>query len=88
MKAECTWGEGPDIILSLNNTAMVLYENPCDLDKWKHGVVKQGSLDLTAFEAHKLAMELLAAVNKVNELEQMCNELEQMCEKHDKHEEA
>lgn len=74
MKAECAWGEGPDVILSLDNTGMVLHEDPCDLDKWKHGVVKQGSLDLTAAEAYKLAMELLAAVNKVNELEQICKD--------------
>jgi len=68
MKAECTWGEGPDVLVSLDGTTIVLHEKPVS-DVWEHGVVTQGSLDLTAGEAEAFASELLGAAREVRNLE-------------------
>lgn len=64
MKAECTWGDGPDVLVILDGTEMVLHENPYDLDKWAHGKVKSGSIDLTADRALELAKNLMSAVRQ------------------------
>ena len=62
MKAECTWGDGPDVILSLNGTGMILFENPIiEGSGFKYGTVNAGSLDLTAQEAIILGHQLLNA---------------------------
>lgn len=68
MKAVCAWGEGPDVLLVLEGTPVMLYENPVDLDRAVHGYVRQGSIELTADEAEQLADELLLRVKQAREL--------------------
>lgn len=68
IKTICSWGEGEDILVVLEDHPVLLYENPTDFDRAKYGQVKNGSLFLTAKEAKKLAQELLILVNYVNEL--------------------
>jgi len=55
MDVFCTWGEGPDVIVSLSGTELLLMEEPKIVDKWKHGIVNNGQIDLTAEDARKLA---------------------------------
>lgn len=74
MKAECTWGFGPDVVLSLDGSELVLSELPYDKTRWIYGVVSKGSLDLTATQAEELAEQLLLAAKRVRELESMCEE--------------
>lgn len=59
MKVTCTWGEGPDIILNLDGTQLILHETPVDYHRWTHGIVSEGSLDLTADEAIELGYRLI-----------------------------
>ena len=61
MNAICAAGDGPDVLVTLGDTPLVLHEEPVQLDRWIHGVVKSGSLELTADEALKLAGELVLA---------------------------
>lgn len=69
MKAQCTWGDGPDIVLSLEGTSLVLLENPSKFNHFKRGVVSAGSLDLTVSEAKQLRYELDCAIQMVEDLE-------------------
>ena len=64
IRATCTWGDGPDLILVLEGKPMMLFEAPYDRDKSMHGFVSSGSLDLTAEEALELAAELTAAASE------------------------
>lgn len=69
IKAECTWGDGPDVMLcsdgfptfNLSETRMV---------HSVYGVVDQWSVNLTIKEARNLAQSLLNAANQaeINEL--------------------
>lgn len=58
-KAECTWGEGPDVLMtvSLKNAWVAL--DPPDA----------GSFGLTGAEARRLAAELLVSAERVEEYE-------------------
>ena len=77
MKASCTWGEGPDILLSLeSDDILVLEDNPKNLDKWVYGTVNRGSIDLRLDEAKELVCSLTQAINRVEELERLAKELE------------
>ena len=68
IKTACSWGEGEDILVVLKDHPLLLYENPTDFDRAKHGCIKNGSLFLTAKEAKKLAIELLLLVDVVDGL--------------------
>jgi hypothetical protein len=74
IKASCSWGDGPDVLVTLSkekdgiSKPFLLYENPI-YGKWMHGHVEEGSFDLTAKEAIKLATELIAAVGSCKDLE-------------------
>jgi hypothetical protein len=74
VKASCTWGDGPDVMVTFSKEKdgiikpFILYENPT-YGKWMHGHVEEGSFDLTAKEAIKLATELIAAVGSCKDLE-------------------
>lgn len=68
MKVTCTWGDGPDVLLSLDGHLMVLHEEPHDKEAWTHGAVSDGSLDLTVEEAEELAHELIIAARGAREL--------------------
>ena len=81
--ATCTWGDGPDVVLSIENDFFILYEDPKHTQypnwkykkgDWKHGYVTKGSMDLTADEALKLASELIAAANNAKELDGLCKD--------------
>lgn len=61
VKASCTWGDDPDVVVSLSGTKFILYEDPIDTDRWEHGLVEYGSFELTAEEARELANKLLIA---------------------------
>jgi hypothetical protein len=69
MKAECTWGEGPDVILVGEGTPILLYHDPIEKERFTHGVCKEYSVDLTADEAYRLGIELINAARKAQELE-------------------
>ena len=69
MKAECTWGEGPDVLVVLDGTGVICYEHPKHLDKFTHGLVSQGSLDLTSKEARTFAAQLIKAADAADELQ-------------------
>lgn len=71
MKAECAWGDGPDVLVSLDGSLMILNEGPHDGEAWKHGAVSDGSADLTIDEAEALAGELLAAARQVRSLDEL-----------------
>ena len=76
MKAECTWGDGPDVLVMLNGTHIMLYEYPKNYERFKHGEVSQGSLDLTSDEALLLAGELISAANSAKELDYLASNLQ------------
>jgi len=69
MRAECTWGEGPDVLVILEGTRVMLYENPIDLNRATHGYVREGSFDLTIEEALVLAASLIVAAKTAIELD-------------------
>jgi len=59
--ASCAWGDGPDVIVTLNDHRFILYEDAVGHSKYIHGFVEKGSFDLTAEEAFKLAEKLMNA---------------------------
>ncbi len=67
IKAICTWGDGPDVIVNLDGTKLILYEKPF-YGKWEHGVVSEGSLDLTATEAEIFGQQLLDVAKQARDL--------------------
>lgn len=68
MKVECTWGPGPDVVLSLEGTSLVLGENPNSLQRWSHGIIREGEIDLTANQAFELGNALIDAAEKAKKL--------------------
>ena len=83
-RVECTLGDGPDVILTLENDFFILYEDPKHQapprGDYRHGYVTKGSADLTADEALTLALELTQAANSAKELYHICKD----CDKSDK----
>lgn len=69
IKVECTWGDGPDVLITLKNHPMILASDVIDKDKFKHGIVTDAWIDLTQQEARILAHHLLAAAENVKYLE-------------------
>ena len=61
MRATCTWGDGPDVLVVLDGKRLMCYENPDNFDKGVHGFIREGSFELTSTEALKLASDLLIA---------------------------
>jgi hypothetical protein len=59
--AHCTWGEGPDVLIVLDGTPLMLHEEAHSFALGKNGFVNQGSMDLTRQQAVELARELLMA---------------------------
>lgn len=55
MRAECTWGDGPDVIIVLGDKK----------------VGKTGLIDLTVDEAQSLKVDLEMAIHQVWELENL-----------------
>lgn len=69
IKASCTWGDGPDVLITLDDLLFMLYEPPDQLDRAVHGLVKKGSFALTANEALKFAKQLKQAALSAKELD-------------------
>ena len=67
MKAVCTWGEGPDVMLCLEGTPLILGEHP-DLSHFSYGVVTKGDLDLTADQAQELGLQLIKLAQQAKDL--------------------
>jgi len=74
MKASCAWGDGPDVIVSLEGTKIILYEDPHENNHFKHGIVSEGSFDLTSNEAIELAHSLLMAARVAKDLDLSYND--------------
>lgn len=74
LKAGCTWGDGPDVMLVNEGKGYVLHEKVVWRNRFTHGVSFEGSMDLTAKEAEILAMELLEVARQVRELEEAYEE--------------
>jgi len=74
--ATCTWGDGPDVMVTLKDKPYILYEDPSDHDHFMHGVVWEGSFDLTAKEALDLASRLQQAAFAAMELDRTAIEYE------------
>ena len=74
-KATCTWGDGPDVMLTLEDDWFVLYEGPKHQSPprgdYLYGYVTKGSTDLTADEALELAAQLTSAANSAKELDHL-----------------
>lgn len=68
MKAECSWGNGPDVLVVLEGKPVMLYHKPHNLDEATYGYISEGSACLTAEEAEKLAQELLIAAKQAKNL--------------------
>lgn len=66
--AECTWGDGPDVLLVNEGGGYLLHEGP-DKSRWAHGLSACGSADLTIEEACRLIDELTAATENARRLE-------------------
>ncbi len=71
IKAECTWGEGSDIMLVIEDEefGFQIFKPIQHLDKSTHGYMTSGAMDLTKEQARKLAQSLLDAVNMADILE-------------------
>jgi len=75
IKAECTWGDGPDVLISIKNFPMILASDVIDKQRFKHGIVKDAWIDLTQEQARQLAHKLLKAANCAQELEDGLREI-------------
>ncbi len=73
LKVECTWGEGPDIIVSLSGKKLLLLEDPIDKNRWTYGLVSKGQIDLTCDEAQSLIAHLQRAIYQVDDLNSMAD---------------
>jgi hypothetical protein len=71
VKASCTWGEGEDVLVTLEGHNFMLYENPKNYHRAVHGIVEVGSFFLTAKEAKELAIDLMLAAKNAEELDEL-----------------
>jgi hypothetical protein len=78
-KATCTWGDGPDVLLTIENDIFILYEDPKHLlpphGDYAHGYVTKGSSDLTIDEALALSAQLKDAADEARALERTVIEM-------------
>ena len=66
MKVDCTWGDGPDILVHSNKISIL------SLDGNINKLINNWQLDLTIEQANKLIYDLHMAVNRATELEDLC----------------
>lgn len=69
IKATCTWGDGPDVLITWEKLRAMLYEKPYDFDKAIYGFVNSGSICLTSKEAEDFARSLMLAAKMARELD-------------------
>ena len=77
LKVSCTWGFGPDIILSSQGKPLLNLSPTDGFDKWKHGVQSHWNMTLTIEEAESLICDLEMAVRQIDSMEdslEKCNE--------------
>lgn len=79
-KAAYTWGEGPDVMVTLEDCSFILYEKPQHQKPprgdYIHGFVTKGSFDLTAKEARGFAFGLNEAARQAEDLNELCRQEE------------
>ena len=68
MNAISTW-PADDLILTLEGTRLVLYEDP-DKSAYVHGCVTMGSIAMTCDEAEELINKLRLAINETKRIDQ------------------
>ena len=80
IKVSCTWGDGPDVLITFENHPFILYEDAKNdsppKGQWKHGYVSMVSFDMTAAQAEKLSYELRAAARTAKKLDTSIKEHE------------
>ena len=77
LKASCTWGDGPDVLVVLDNDGkgdvFMPYEAPFHPEPPrgdpKHGYIRKGSICLTATDAEVLAAQLMDAAKQAHILD-------------------
>jgi hypothetical protein len=74
IRATCTWGEGTDVLLVIEDHIVVAHEEQILRDKFTHGAIKRGSADLTVDQAESLGHQLLNAVQACRELDKSAEE--------------
>ena len=67
--ASCTWGQGPDVLVTLDGAPFMCYENPDQKNRAVHGIVRKGSFELTRNEALELAEQLFRAAAACKDLD-------------------
>ncbi len=67
VKAVCTWGEGPDVLVEIEDWLLFSFTENV-IKGWNKGF--SGSFDLTAFEAKELAAKLVQAAEEAERLEE------------------
>lgn len=75
----CTWGCAEDVTVSLEGCPLICFEDPSDLDKWNHGVVRHGHLAFSADEALLFAERLTQVAMESKRMER---EVEDYMEAH------
>jgi len=73
MKATSAW-ELNSIIVSLENTELMLHEDPHSFEQGIHGFVQRGSVRLSLEEAEALAQDILNACQNYRRIEDECIE--------------
>ena len=72
---ECTFGDGPDVLIASNGLKILLLEHP-NCQRSTHGIVGSWQLDLTVKEAEELSKLLYEKAQIAKEL---YNGLEEFC---------
>ena len=73
MQVAAVW-EIDRIVVSLDGTPMLLLENPSGYDRFAHGSVQQGQVDLRVEDAKRLALAILTAVDQYHTMERELNQ--------------
>ena len=67
--ATCTWGDGPDVLVTLDGKRFKCYEAVQFSKLVDHGFVSRGSIALTRNEALDLAEQLFRAAGAAKDLD-------------------
>jgi len=70
----CTWGDGEDVMIIVDGSMFVPYEEPWQLDppypQFEHGIITKGSIGLRIDKAEELLRDLTISVAKAKQLDQ------------------
>ena len=70
INVEITYGDGSDILVCGDNFSILLMEDPQNLNRSTHGIVRNWQLDLSADEAIALANNLLMKASTIKQMEE------------------